>query len=114
MAWSDVRENPIGIAKKYLGTFAMDIVVIAVSLGYVLYQMITLEPTQLNPWILVAEGIISVFCGVVIKQALGENGFSRGYNSEAWIEEEKLYDAACNEAVEFADRIEEVRWRKVD
>lgn len=89
---------------RYIKTIAMDFVVVLVALAYVFYQMITLEPTNLNPLVLIAEAIMGIICGVVIKQALGENGFSKGYNSKHWNDEEELYNNACNVALPYMDR----------
>ena len=89
---------------RYIKTIAMDFVVVLVALAYVFYQMITLEPTDLNPLVLIAEAIMGIICGVVIKQALGENGFSKGYNSKHWNDEEELYNNACNVALPYMDR----------
>lgn len=106
MAYADFKENPVGFVKKYLSTFAMDLVVIAISLGYVFYQMVSLTTTEQNPWVLIGKGIVSVFCGVMIKQALGENGFTKAYNSKTWHDEEDKYNNACSDATEFADRLD--------
>ena len=102
MILEELRENPV----KYLKSLAMDIVVVIVAIAYIFYQMITLEPTQLNPIILVAEALMGIICGVLIKQSLGENGFSKGYNSELWVKEEELYNNACNTAIEYMDRVD--------
>ena len=78
-----------GLTKKYIKTLAMDLVVVLVSLGYVLYQELIFEQTELNPLILLGKAAIGIICGVTIKQALGENGFSKGYNSKIWNDEEE-------------------------
>ena len=98
----ELRENPV----RYIKSLAMDIVVIIVSLAYVFYQMVNFEKTQLNPLVLIAEAIMGIICGIIIKQALGENGFSRGYNSTKWKEEEDKYNQSCNLAVEYTDRVD--------
>jgi len=100
MAFEEIRENPV----KYIKSFAMDIVVIIVGVAYVFYQMITLTKTELNPLILIAQASMGIICGIIIKQSLGENGFSKGYNSSAWQEEEEKYNESCNLAVDFTDR----------
>lgn len=92
-------------AIRYIKTIAMDLVVVIVALAYIFYQMVTLEPTELNPLVLIAEAIMGIICGVVIKQALGENGFSKGYNSQHWREEEKKYNDACNTANPYMDNV---------
>lgn len=95
-----------GLTSRYIKSIAMDIVVVIVAIAYIFYQMVTLEPTDLNPLVLIAEAIMGIICGVVIKQALGENGFSRGYNSKIWIEEEKKYNDACNTANPYMERVD--------
>ena len=98
----ELKENPV----KYLKTLAMDIVVVIVAFGYIFYQMLTFKTTELNPLILIAESIMGIICGVVIKQALGENGFSRGYNSIIWQTEEDKYNNVCNGALGYMDRVD--------
>ena len=92
-------------ALRYIKTIAMDIVVVLVAVSYVFYQMVTLETTQLNPLILLAQALMGIICGVVIKQALGENGFSKGYTSPHWNEEEDKYNKACNVALPYMDKV---------
>lgn len=91
---------------KYIKSIAMDLVVVLVALSYVFYQMITLEPTGLNPWVLLAQASVGIICGVTIKQSLGENGFSRGYNSGVWQDEEAKYNETCNGALPYVDRVD--------
>ena len=92
--------------KRYLKSIAMDLVVVIVALAYIFYQMITVEPTNLNPLILLAQATMGIICGIVIKQALGENGFSLGYNSDDWAREEKLYNDACTGAISYMDKVD--------
>lgn len=94
------------LTSRYIKSLAMDFVVVIVAVAYIFYQMVTLEPTKLNPLVLLAEAIMGIICGVVIKQALGENGFSRGYNSAIWLEEEKKYNDACTTANEYMERVD--------
>ena len=82
----EFKANPV----RYLKSFAMDLVVVIVAVAYVFYQMVNLEPTNTNPIVLIAKAFISIVCGVVIKAALGENGFSKGYNSDKWASEEEI------------------------
>lgn len=84
----------------------MDLVVVLVSVAYVFYQMITFELTGLNPWVLLAQAVVGIICGVTIKQSLGENGFSRGYNSETWLKEEDKYNEACDIALPYVDKVD--------
>ena len=107
MEYKDLEEKYeelVGVLPKYIKSFAMDAVVAIVAIAYVFYQMVTLEPTELNPLVLIAGAIVGIICGVVIKQALGENGFSRGYNSKIWLEEESKYNDYCNDALPFMDK----------
>ena len=91
---------------RYIKTIAMDIVVVLVAVAYIFYQMVTLQPTNVNPLVLLAQAFMGIICGVAIKQALGENGFSRGYNSDIWNRENDLYNAACNTANPYMERVD--------
>lgn len=102
MDLQEIKDNPI----KYIKGIAMDIVVVFVALAYVFYQMVTLEPNDINPLVLIAEALMGIICGVVIKQALGENGFSKGYNSDTWKDEEDKYNLACNTANPYMERVD--------
>ena len=102
MNFEDLRDN----YTRYIKTFAMDIVVVIVAVAYVFYQMVKLEPTEVNPWVLLAQAIMGIICGVVIKQALGENGFSKGYNSDYWKAEEEKYNVSCATANQYMDRVD--------
>lgn len=106
MTLDERLEEIQSLTSRYIKSIAMDFVVVIVAIAYIFYQMITLEPTDLNPLVLIAEAIMGIICGVVIKQALGENGFSRGYNSQIWIEEEKKYNDACNTANPYMELVD--------
>ena len=103
MALYNIKEEMIENTTKYIKSIAMDLMVIVVALAYVFYQMVSLETTQLNPLILIAQAIVGIIAGVVIKQALGENGFSKGYNSQKWQEEEEKYNNTCLLANNYID-----------
>lgn len=100
--YEELKSNPV----RYIKSFAMDIVVVIVAVAYVLYQMVRLETTNINPLILIAQALMGIICGVVIKAALGENGFSKGYNSDFYREEEEKYNSACNSALPYMDRVD--------
>ena len=104
--YEEKLEELQGLTKKYIKTLAMDFVVVLVSLGYVLYQELTFEQTELNPLILLGQAAIGIICGVTIKQALGENGFSKGYNSKIWNDEEEKYNNACDTALPYMERVD--------
>lgn len=95
-----MKENAV----RYIKSIAMDLVVIIVAIVYVFYQLLTFEKTELNPLILIAEALMGIICGIIIKQALGENGFSKGYNSQTWNEELEKYNKSCNAAEKYMDR----------
>ena len=91
---------------RYIKTIAMDIVVVLVAVAYIFYQMVGLQVTNTNPLVLIAQAFMGIICGVAIKQALGENGFSRGYNSKFWLDEEDKYNQACNTANPYMERVD--------
>ena len=91
---------------RYIKTIAMDIVVVLVAVAYIFYQMVGLKVTDTNPLVLIAQAFMGIICGVAIKQALGENGFSRGYNSKFWLDEEDKYNQACNTANPYMERVD--------
>ena len=91
---------------RYIKTIAMDLIVVLVAIAYIFYQMVRLEPTDTNPLVLIAQAFMGIVCGVAIKQALGENGFSRGYNSKFWLDEEEKYNQACNTANPYMERVD--------
>ena len=97
-----LKENSV----RYIKTIAMDIVVVIVAIAYVFYQMVKLEATSLNPLVLIAEAIMGIICGVIIKAALGENGFSKGYNSKIWLIENEKYNDACSLAIDYTERLD--------
>ena len=101
--YSEIKDDLIENTTKYLKSIAMDLMVVAVALAYVFYQMVSLETTQLNPLILIAQALVGIIAGVVIKQALGENGFSKGYNSTKWNTEEEKYNETCAKANNYID-----------
>ena len=91
---------------RYIKTIAMDIIVVLVAIAYIFYQMVGLQVTDTNPLVLIAQAFMGIICGVAIKQALGENGFSRGYNSKFWLDEEEKYNSACNTANPYMERVD--------
>ena len=100
--FEELKENPI----KYLKSLAMDFVVVLVSISFIFYQMITLEKTNANPLVLLAKSFVGIICGIIIKQALGENGFTKGYRSQVWKLEEDKYNDACNTATDYTGRVD--------
>lgn len=102
----DKIEDLQNFTVRYIKTIAMDLAVILIAIAYVFYQMVTLKPTDTNPLILLAQAFMGIVCGVLIKQALGENGFSRGYNSSFWLDEEQKYNEACTGANKYMEYVD--------
>ena len=102
MTLDDIKQNP----KRYLKSLAMDLLVVVTAVVYIFYNMVKLEFQNLNPFVLLAQSVISIICGVMIKQSLGENGFSKGYNSAYWLDEEIKYNEACTNATQYIDRVD--------
>lgn len=99
----NLNETLRELTGKYLKTIAMDLIVVVVALAYVFYQMVSLETTNLNPLVLLAQALMGIICGIIIKVSLGENGFSKGYNSQIWIDEERKYNEACTNSTDYID-----------
>lgn len=104
--FNEKLEEIQSLTVRYIKTIAMDIIVVLVAIAYIFYQMVGLQVTDTNPLVLIAQAFMGIVCGVAIKQALGENGFSRGYNSKFWLEEEEKYNAACNTANPYMERVD--------
>lgn len=96
-------------AKKNIKTIIMDLAVALVSVAYVFYQLLTLEPTKLNPIVLLGQAIIGIIAGTLIKMGLGENGFIKGYAAKDWISAFVIYDAFCDIALPYIDNSEEYK-----
>ena len=99
----NINETLRELTGKYLKTIAMDLIVVIVALAYVFYQMVSLETTNLNPLVLLAQALMGIICGIIIKVSLGENGFSKGYNSQIWLDEERKYNEACTNSSDYID-----------
>lgn len=92
--------------KRNIKTAGIAIVGVLTGLVYIFYQMLTIEPTFLNPFVLIGSAILAIICSLVIKQVLGECGFIKGYDSETWIEEEKKYNQSCAGAIDNMDLVD--------
>ena len=99
-------DDAVYSTRRYIKSIGMYIAVVIVAFIYVFWQIIKFEPTDASFWIAIAEGIVGVICGVAIKQALGELGFAKGYNSEKWQEEESKYNEACDTANDYMERVD--------
>lgn len=81
-------------------------VVILISLAYIFYNMVIIKRTDLTLAECVANAGIGVFIAFIIKEALGESGFTKGYGSQIWQNNLNKYNNACNLANKYIDRID--------
>ena len=81
-------------------------VVIGVGLAYIFWGLVHIERTSLSPLAVIAQAGIGILAGFVIKQALGENGFNKGYRSNIWLESLEKYARACNSAQDYIERVD--------
>ena len=104
--------------KKSIKTLTIDLIVSLVSVAYVLYSMVTIHPTDLSIWECIMKSLLSIVVGILIKQMIGENGFTKAYESEFWAKEMEKYNNACNTANQYMERVnnfyycEEIEKRK--
>ena len=94
-------------------------IVILVGVVYIFFGMVHIERTNLTLVAVITQAGIGILCGFVIKQALGENGFNRGYNSRIWQDALNRYSTACNGSQDYIERVdnfylyEEIRKKKI-
>lgn len=89
--------------KRNLKTAGLTTISILTGLIYVFYQMLTIEPTNLNPLTLIGSALVAIICSLTIKQVMGESGFNIGYGSDEWKREEDKYNDSCGTANEYMD-----------
>ena len=92
--------------KRDLKTAGIAIVGVLTGLVYIFYQMLKIEPTFLNPFVLVSTAILSIICSLVIKQVVGECGFIKAYSSDTWLDEEEKYNQSCAGAIDNMDLVD--------
>lgn len=80
--------------------------VIIISIAYVMWGMVKIETTDLTVVEVLASAGIGLIIGFVIKQALGEEGFVKGYNSMLWKNQLDKYSNACNMANKYIERVD--------
>lgn len=84
----------------------LNIIVVLTSIAYICYGMVKIEATGLQPWEVITRGGIGIIVGLMIKEGIGENGFSKGYNSNIWKVAYEKYSNACNVANKYIDRVD--------
>lgn len=91
---------------KSIKTFTIDLIVSIVSIAYVLYSMVDIEPTDLSIAECIIKSLLSIVVGVMVKQMIGENGFTKAYESEYWEQEMSKYNTTCNSANPYMERVD--------
>ena len=92
--------------KHKIKSFAIDIVIILVSIAFIFYGNLVFESKPFNPMEDLMDGILTIVVGLTIKLALAEQGMIKGYDSETYVEENKKYNQSCIDSldyIEFAD-----------
>lgn len=92
--------------KHKIKTIFADIIVIILGLSYIFYRVLTLELKELDPIIVTFDGVFCIAVGVSIKQVLSEIGLIKGYETNEYKEEDEKHKNACNESIEFIDKVD--------
>lgn len=92
--------------KAFIKSNIMNIAVAFIAVAYILYQQLIVETTQMNVWQCICSAGIAIVAGIMIKQGLGENGFTKGYGSDIWKDETEKYNIACNSAHDYMEYVD--------
>ena len=92
--------------KENAKTILTNVSVVVLAVFFVFYNTLSLSWTNLNPWILLIRSILAIVVGIMIKSALGENGFDRGYRSKIWTDEFTRYELKADEALPYIDKVD--------
>ena len=98
MAIRERVEETYAQFKTNLKTILMNIGVGLIAVSYVVYNTLTLKPTDLNPLLLISEAVLAIIAALLIKAGLGENGFVRGYKTVIWLRALERYDKKAKQA----------------
>lgn len=99
------KENASAFGKFIKGNL-INFGVIAVGIAYIFFGLIDVQQTDANVWLILCDSSLGIITGLIIKQALGENGYGKGYSSKIWQEEIEKYNHMCNEANPYMERVE--------
>lgn len=110
--YREKADNVVANIKTHAKTILTDVVVVFLALFFVFYNTLKFKLTDLNPWILFVQSVLAIVVGIMIKTALGENGFDRGYRSELWLDERKKYDKKADAALPFIDKVDDFYERR--
>lgn len=102
----ETTDRATGFFKTNAKTILTNVSVVVLAVFFVFYNTLKLAWTNLNPWILLIRSILAIVVGIMIKTALGENGFDRGYRSDTWNNEFKRYELKADEAVIYIDKVD--------
>lgn len=106
MSLYEKREETKNAFTTFLKGNLINFCVIAVGLAYIFYGLLDIQRTSESIFINLCEGTVGIITGLLIKQALGETGIGKGYASKIWIEEVALYNAQCNKANPYMERVD--------
>jgi len=84
----------------------MNLVIVLISLAYIFYNMVIIERTDLTLEECIVRAGFGTIVGLLIKQGIGENGFSKAYNSEIWKNKLNDYSKCCNMANPYLDLVD--------
>ena len=84
----------------------IDFIVICISIAYVLYSMVDIEQNELSVLDITWKTLLSIVVGFMIKTMLGESGINKGYASDIWSKEIEKYNATCNTANSYMERVD--------
>lgn len=91
---------------NFIKNTAIDIVVALLSVAYVLYSMVEIHSSNLSFAECTLKSLLAIVVGLMVKQMLGENGFTKGYNDEKWSTELFKYNNVCNSANDYMERVD--------
>lgn len=93
--------------KTNIRTVLLNIAIVLTAIVYIFYNVLKLEPTHLNPFILIAQAVLAIIAALCIKTGLGENGIIRGYASQIWINAKAIYNAKADKALPYIDKVDD-------
>lgn len=99
------KENTAKVARFLKGNL-INFCVIVISVAYVFFGLLDVEQTDTSIWVVLCEGLLGIVTGFLIKQALGETGYGKGYNSKIWGEEIAKYNDLCNNANPYMEYVD--------
>ena len=89
--------------KANIRTILLNAAIVATAVIYVFYNILKLEPTNLNPFTLIAQALLAIVAALCIKTGLGENGMIRGYASDVWDKAKLKYNNEADKALPYID-----------